>query len=264
MAQPVGICALCHQEKLLEDSHLIPAWAYRYLYKAVNDEPIHVAGGTAMHKGKQIKQYLLCRCCEQRFSTREDYVSKLVKEKEDGNISLTDNLTRISSPIGLAIVDSGVDVEKIIYFSISILWRMALMKDTLENSSKGKNFFQIARYQEVFRRYLLGEISLPVNVALHLIVLEASSTVRAPSHLATFPTSARHRSNWVHGFIICGLSFRCYIGDNFDDAIKKPCLIRNSEKVAYPLPAEKVMDFRNAAMAAKEATPRGRLAVNRV
>jgi len=47
-----GKCALCHEMKPLEDSHLLPKWVYRHLglENGQASNPIHVENGVASYE----------------------------------------------------------------------------------------------------------------------------------------------------------------------------------------------------------------------
>ena len=69
-AMPVGICKLCLQHRALIDSHLLPAALYKMSRweGAPNPNPLLVSVRGSHQTSKQIKGYLLCHDCEQRFS----------------------------------------------------------------------------------------------------------------------------------------------------------------------------------------------------
>ncbi len=66
-------CALCEQYKILQDSHFVPKAIYRRLSKGVaKDLPAAIkvdpVAGTSILSGRQLKQHLLCKDCENLFS----------------------------------------------------------------------------------------------------------------------------------------------------------------------------------------------------
>ena len=70
-----GICALCHKDEVLQQSHLIPKAVYKFLRDekgkslVIQDNQITIPPG-----GFQIKEYLLCQSCEEQFSRYEKIV----------------------------------------------------------------------------------------------------------------------------------------------------------------------------------------------
>ena len=69
--RPFKQCALCLKEKLLCDSHLIPASIMRLMRtkNLRNQNPIIVSDTLHYTTSKPCMDYLLCEECEKRFST---------------------------------------------------------------------------------------------------------------------------------------------------------------------------------------------------
>ena len=82
-----------------------------------------------------------------------------------------------------------------------------------------------------------------------------------PENWLALPSSHHAQPAWLHGFIVCGLAFRCYVGRLLDPKMRKVCLVRASpKKYAAMLPADKLGDFCAAFDVLSAATPRGKLA----
>ncbi len=120
----IGLCALCHETAEIQKSHLIPQWAYRRVLESEplpGSAPIYIANGNAVYSNRQTTRHTLCTDCEQRFSLREDYVSKLT-ELNDGKIRLMNKIQRMNTPEQvLAKLSNDVDAEMITYFAASVL-----------------------------------------------------------------------------------------------------------------------------------------------
>lgn len=252
----MSICFLCRQPKTLQDSHLIPQWAYRRLQKTDNgrDDPVRVAGGTACHTSTQITQHLLCKDCEGRFSRREDYVAKLTT-LEDGVPTILRYVTRLNTQRGqLAELSTEVDTEQIAYFASSILWRSCVMQ-------RGS---QLGPYESQFRSYLLEEAPFPSFAMIGLCILEPSALSDNPHSWITEPASARAGDLRLHGFILCGLAFRFFVGQALTATMKQICIAGPSPKKYVSLiPSDQYGDFLGAFDMLATAKPRGKLAATR-
>src|SRR4051812_38102324 len=74
----VGKCALCLETRELRKSHFLPAGFYRIMREgAPTENPVLVNKTSAFMSSAQVKAYLLCGECEQRFNQAgEDWVLK--------------------------------------------------------------------------------------------------------------------------------------------------------------------------------------------
>lgn len=253
----MGKCALCGEHTVLKDSHLIPKWAYRRLQKTDEGrtDPIRIEGGSAVQTSDQVTMYLLCAACEHRFSTREDYVSRLTQTDPEGTLKILGSVTRQAPPLAEVVqLDSELDIDAIVYFAASVIWRSCVMK---HGCTLGE------RYELAFRRYLLGETDFPSNVAsMNLVILEPSGLVRHPERYVSFPSSSKVPNAWLHGFTVCGLTFRCFVGGSLDAGMKMVNLAGGSSpKYALLRNPEGLNDFVEVHRTTAAATPRGKLAL---
>ena len=67
---PIGKCKLCLQTKELQYSHLLPSSLYKKSrwVNSQNPNPALLSGRGMVQTSKQIRDYVLCRDCEQLFS----------------------------------------------------------------------------------------------------------------------------------------------------------------------------------------------------
>lgn len=251
----ISFCALCQKHRNLEDSHLIPKWAYKRLQKAdaKKKEPIHVTDGSAFNSSIQTKQYLLCKECEDRFSRREDYVSRLTTAAS-GKLKIVQYVNRLDTPNKkLVELSDQIDTIQLSYFAASIIWRSHVM-------DRG---CRLGVYSEHFRRYLLEEESFPLCAVLCMGILEPTSNFETPHNWVTEPSSLRAGPLWLHSFMICGLIFRCFVGQALKPETRQVCLARsNQKKYAVLQPAEQFGDFQSALDMLIAAKPRGKIATN--
>jgi len=115
-----GVCKLCLTETELCNSHIIPEFAYTRLYVPYkgNDRrllKLNFEKGAKLertHYKKGLREYLLCRKCEEKFSCYETYVSGLLKKLFSNQLD--------------DMVDIKVDYTKFKMFELSILWRCGI------------------------------------------------------------------------------------------------------------------------------------------
>lgn len=105
---PIGICELCKNKRELRDSHYFSKFAYK---RYVSNQ---ARGGSfadlksRKHHNKQLKDYLLCDECEERFCTSESIAAQFLS-RVDGNPAS----------------DHEYD-QSMKYFAVSISWRNAV------------------------------------------------------------------------------------------------------------------------------------------
>ena len=123
----IDVCKLCLEEKGLLKSHLMPAASY-----GSRKKELEVSSGSGTFRSKEhIKQPLLCKECEQRFDQNgETHVLNAIAPKNTKAFALQDrmkvayardydpSLSRFFGP------DFGLDVDKVAYFALSVVWRL--------------------------------------------------------------------------------------------------------------------------------------------
>lgn len=249
----IGTCALCQKKADLQDSHLIPKWAYKRVCEADPEgakAPVCVADGNAILSNRQTTQHLLCADCEQRFSKCEDYVARLT-ELDNGRIKLFGNITRLDTPEKvLASLNKDVEADQIAYFAASLIWRACVMKRGC----------RLGPYEQKFRQYLLGNTKFPPEAAISVGLFEASTNVDARGWVSE-PSSVNTDAGRLHGFLLAGLAFRCWVGKAVPRDWQQVSLAGpNSTKYVSVIKPEKCADFLAAVEMAGSATHRGKLA----
>lgn len=249
----IGTCTLCRKNADLQNSHLVPKWAYRRICEADptgSQAPVNVAGGNAVLSNKQTTGYLLCAECEQRFSTRENYLARLT-ELENGQIKLIGNVTRLDTPERkLASLRKSVDAEQIAYFAASVIWRGCVMTGGCK----------LGVYEPKFRQYLLNQAPFPREAIISVGLLEASPNFDTRGW-ASEPASQKVGILWLHEFLLNGLVFRCFVGQALDQNLHQVSLAGpNPQKYVSILKPEECNDFLAAIEVAGNAKHRGKLA----
>src|SRR5689334_19516921 len=91
-------CKLCLLESDLQDSHFLPKAAYRLIQKSQAEAPIVIRPTVTLQTNKQLKDYVFCRECEQRFNDKgERWVMKHCF-RGPGDFKLLD-FVRASTPV---------------------------------------------------------------------------------------------------------------------------------------------------------------------
>ena len=104
----MGKCKLCYEDKELQNSHIIPKFVYNWMKQTGTGR---FRQGLNINKPIQdgIKEFLLCRDCELKFSKREDWFKKIVFS---------------------SFIDKGVTTfypsDNLKYFAVSLLWRVLI------------------------------------------------------------------------------------------------------------------------------------------
>jgi hypothetical protein len=232
MPGPIGICALCRGTKDLRDSHFIPAGVLRLLRAdgLKNPNPFLMSLNHVGQTSSQAKQYLLCHDCEQRFNQNgETWVINRCYHEEDGSFRLRD-LLKIAKPI-LSGPEGGaydasqipeIDIEKLVYFSASVIWRASLRQWRIQRQTYKP--IQIGgQCQEELRLYLLGEAAFPLNAVSIVYV----STSDVPPLTAGYPDSLHDRRVDIHRFYIPGIWFHLLFGEGLTDDNRQMCILRS-------------------------------------
>lgn len=114
MRNPIR-CKLCHEERELSDSHVIP----EFLYSALYDEDhkyyvvsnVHGKSARALQKG--LRERLLCAQCESKLSRWETYAANAVYNKNRARCEKIDDTIYVD----------GLDYAQFKLFLLSLIWR---------------------------------------------------------------------------------------------------------------------------------------------
>ena len=172
---PTGMCKLCLQQRRLQESHLLPRALYRLARGSGtrgNQDPVAFTAKGSRSSSHQLKDYVLCRECEQLFSKKgEDYVMRLVT-KRNGQFPLLEKLRQAPTKTKRgdwsaysATETPEIDRATIAYFALSVFWRASVHSWRDVEGDRVKIDLG-TRYNEELRRYLLGEAHLPKNAWL--------------------------------------------------------------------------------------------------
>lgn len=251
----IGVCELCREERELQDSHLIPAWAYRRIRESNKEQAgsiINVTTRGAFQTDKQYRKHLLCKSCEQRFGNIEGRVAKLTRHgARRGEIALHSKIKSIlyhDSCQACTFTDEQ-DGEDLAYFAASVIWRTYPIVGTCD----------LGAYEPEFRDFLLGRKPFPDNAAIVAGIYDISPTTDMRGWMSV-PTSGRMDGKKLHGFIFLGLNFRCWVGKNIPQRnISHSITNKGSTKLIISMPPEKSGDFKDIFEFATSVIPRGKI-----
>jgi hypothetical protein len=137
-------CRLCGESSQLEYSHILPEFIYQALYDS-DHEFVEVATEGRYIKSildKGVREHLLCRSCENRFSKLEDHAARVHREiRRQLDIASVADLVTVPA-----------NYAKLKLFQLSLLWRAAVSEHPIFHAAQAKPF------EKVLREMLLAEI----------------------------------------------------------------------------------------------------------
>jgi hypothetical protein len=214
---PFAKCRLCLNERQLQDSHLLPRAMYKIMRgDGPNPDPLVVTPGSTVVTSRQVKDYLLCLECEDRFSKNGERWVSANCFQADGSFPLRERLAAsdvffaggtegLTVYVGSAI--PGVSTEQITYFAMSVFWRAAVQ--IWRMLAREAIATELGAYEDAVRRFLLDEASFPNEMALHVQV----SARKGTQELAVFPEMVRLAEGYYeHHFVALGMGFWLFVG----------------------------------------------------
>ncbi|MFZ0856024.1 MAG: hypothetical protein WAN10_04140 [Candidatus Acidiferrales bacterium] len=141
-----------------------------------NQDPHLLTAKGGRPSSHQVKDYVLCWDCEQRFSKNgEHYVMGLLTKRNKifPLLEMLNNVAPTMKGPSWKMYSSSdtpiIDRDKVAYFAISVFWRASVHTWELENGEQTR--IRLGdKYNEQVRKYLLGETSVPKNASLQVIV----------------------------------------------------------------------------------------------
>ena len=214
---PMGKCNLCLRTADLQNSHLMPASLYKKarIPGASNPNPTLITGKGIKQTSRQIRNYVLCRDCEQLFSKNgENYVMTQVFDGNTKTFPLLDVL-RTATPswsgpdfLGYDLASTpAIDRDQLGYFALSVFWR-ASVHIWREPGEEPVTIDLGKAYNETFRQYLLGQAGFPENVALLVI----ACTDALSQDTFCVPSLGSRNLERTYSFMAKGLNFLMIIG----------------------------------------------------
>ena len=215
---PIGVCKLCLQTKALQNSHYLPKSAFKVNRAPAlkNPNPVVLSNDELVQSSAQLSDYLLCSDCEQKFSKNgESWVLANIPRDYGGKFPILDALNA-----EVAVLEDGgtkvyaganvkfLDMDKIIYFAISVFWRGAVHVWESSLRSKAPDV-QLCGYEEPIRQFLFGTSPLSENVSIRVYVCPNGSVLNAV--LLPCDTHLPECSRYI--FYLSGLGFVLHFAD---------------------------------------------------
>jgi hypothetical protein len=231
---PEGTCRLCLQPRELQKSHFIPSAFYKYILTPSerNPNPVLVGRNVTATTSRQVRDYLLCAECEDLFNKNgEKAIAKWVwngKEFPLGNrLAVAHQHFTFRNALVFSARAVGIDVEKIAYFALSVIWRAAVHEWNLMFGDKS-TVLKLGKNEEPIRRYLHGDADFPNQVAI-------TATVCTDRTSMTFypPCLAKNLPATAFGFLALGIHFLVYVGDNIPPAVRQACFMKSEHQLLF-------------------------------
>ena len=234
---PTGVCKLCLQTRALQDSHYLPKGAYRINRAPAlkNPHPVVLSNDNLLQSSAQLSDYLLCSDCEQRFSKNgEAWVLGNVPRNYGEKFPILDALNA-EAPL---LVDGGtklyagaraklLDMEKIVYFAVSVFWRGAVhLWASLRSEAPD---VRLCAYEEPIRQFLLGGSALPDDVTLWVSVCPNGSVLNAM--LVPWEAHLPECSRYL--FYVSGLFFVLHFAYKLPQSYRTTCAYHSPDKIIW-------------------------------
>ena len=265
---PTGTCRLCLTPNLeLCDSHFIPRAFYKLFIErgGSGSQPITASPEVSMFSGKQASDYLLCGVCEQRFNQGgEAYlIANSWHSPEDFPLQqwlLEKGPVRGSTERFAAFEvaeDPQIDREKIAYFGTSVIWRAAVHDWHMPSGHPKRISF--GRYEDGFRRYLLGETEFPEEAAM--LVFVSPSKDEMQNNFVTFPWLWKREGGFhQYKLVVPGITYILCVGKMVHQDFRDSCLSKSANGAIFMTPATDDANIQSNVAMLKNSRRVGKLA----
>lgn len=261
---PRGICKLCCKDADLQLSHLIGRAVYKLCREDDGDDPIVMTTDVVMKTSRQVRDYVLCATCEERFNKGgEQYVTSLFWRRRNG-FPLLDKL-RLALPIQrepdcqvFSGERVGINTDKLAYYAMSVIWRSGIH----QWKTIGNQTFSVvlsAEEEKRIRRYLLGETALLGNVA---VVVTVCTDIASQAHVL-FPRRLEYSPGCsIFPFLVRGIDFNVLITTARDTQFGEVCCVGSPVKRIFlsdrtELRLNEVKHFHTESKLARNINPNG-------
>jgi hypothetical protein len=218
-----GFCKLCRRDNVdIQKSHYVPAALYP---KNVSLEYVDRNGIVRpVTPGSDIKTYLLCVACEQRFSIRGE--SEVLRHVAGKIVDKANPLARKLEPLAPVVddgslksycgTDAALNMDMFAYFALSIAWR-STHSWPVPGSDETRPL-KLGLFTEPIRRFLAGETpQFPDHTAVTVFVC----TDKMSRETWTLPAQADEV--WTHDikFLTFGVQFRVTVGRSMHPWVRR-------------------------------------------
>ncbi len=241
MAKPpaIGVCPLCLQRKTLVRSHLVPHGAYMRARGVAgpgkNPNPVVIGTRAQIQTSKEIRDYLLCDACDQRFDTQgENYALRMCFDGQGSfrlleRLSLFREVERSKTAWAFSGVSASVDTERLAYFALSVLWRASIHTWKLPDGATRPPQITLGALQEPIRQHLVGAARFPPDVVVNLTVCTDFLSQR----IFDLPHLVLENQHKCFSFLMLGLSFRIFTRPRLPTIFESICCVRSRQKLVF-------------------------------
>jgi len=234
---PIGKCKLCLRTADLQNSHLMPASLYKKsrIPGARNPNPTFITEKGTKQTSRQIRNFVLCRDCEQPFSKNgENYVMTQVFDGNNKKFPLLDVL-RTTTPtwggpefVGYELTATPtIDRDRLGYFALSVFWR-ASVHIWRERGEEAVTLELGNVYNEAFRKYLVGQAGFPSDVVL----LITACTDALSQDTFYVPSLGSKNVERTYSFMAKGLNFLMIVGKQLRaPAVRELCAVTGKRRL---------------------------------
>ena len=180
------------------------------MYQYVNDENHRSQTFTIDRQIKAPVQngvwdYLLCRECENKFASYEKYLAEITKEiiEQNPQVVVSSNDPKIKAKI------YKLDYKKFKYTILLHLWRLSIHSNKKDNLT----IYQLGKYQEIIRKYLLNETTLGAD-CFPIAIGELNLNGEKSPLIATFPRKKVNNIS-IQQFSFGNLHFVIYMQEKY-------------------------------------------------
>lgn len=173
----LGVCAFCDQTAVLRESHILPAFVYRWLRGRSGTGHMRNTGNPNMRVQDGIKLKWLCDECEGKFSRYETaFVNKVFNPWNEGNLHVKYE-------------------EWLLKFCVSISWRIIefCYGRNKEHSYTAEQMLLVEKAKRDWKSFLRSDLPNPGLFEQHLLILDnvESTTIDGlPNNFNRFITGA--------------------------------------------------------------------------
>jgi len=224
-----GLCKMCHKEKDLQKSHLIPKSVHEYCSEG-GYKPIGMFGEIVMAGARQLKHPLLCFECEQILSAggeewMADKLATYDKQFPFYDLVIQGHLADTTSGSKIYFVRdvAAIKIKDLVHFALGIFFR-ASVHSWRGDSTEPR--IDLGPYGEAIRTWLRGESAFPEHCYL---VVHVATPERA--HVGLFPPYLAEKKSWcVYYTYVSGVLFMLNVGKSTGFGPKNLCIWNNPDR----------------------------------
>jgi hypothetical protein len=226
-----GICKLCLFEKDLHDSHFLGKAVYKTL-AGLDSPPIMFTNDSAMQSTEQLRDYVFCYDCEQKFNHRgEKWMhSRIGTMAEFKLLDLFTGQTPLFAEEGYKLYDGtklpGVDCAALLHYGAGIFFKAAAHVWDFKGSPCN---IEIGEYKEPLRKFVLDGVDLPSNV-----IISVGISSKKPDFIGFVPpTQMREPQGMKYTFYVSGVLYTLRFGDDIPEGHRQTAFSSPNLKLIY-------------------------------